>query len=52
MVLLIYFFSTSYCLWGFCVGLCFGLHTLRPFKFCNHLKEEEREPVALPLLFF
>ena len=26
--------------------------TLRPSKFCNHLEEEERELVALPLLSY
>ena len=31
-------------LWGFCVSLCFAMRcfALRPFKFCNHLEEEEK----------
>ena len=30
------------CLWGLCVGLCFGMHYLCPFWFVSHLDEEER----------
>ena len=33
---------TSHCLWGFCGGLCFGMHYFMSFLVCNHLDEEER----------
>ena len=29
-------------MWGFCVGLCFGMHYFMSFLFCNHLDENER----------
>ena len=28
---LIYYLCTSHCLWGFCVGLCFGMHYSNSF---------------------
>ena len=45
--MLIYFLCTSHCLWGFCVGLCFGMH-----YFASIILKRKRELVALLLLSF
>ena len=43
---------TIHWLWGFCVGLCKGMHCLCAFYFCNHLDEEERAPCFAFIVFW
>ena len=46
---MVYCFCTSHCLWGFCVGLSFGMHYFMSFLvfFIIFTKKRERKLVAL-----
>ena len=47
LLLLIYFLCTSNCLWGFCVGPCFGKHFCVLYSFTIIFLTRKIELVAL-----